>query len=106
MDEDCTRGTVGRTPARERRWLLLAEEGSHSWLGRYSDPDEDDIGLAEASLRRAGLGGWIAVSEGDYWSSSPMTVLQVRTLAVPKATFADAVKAFLLRRQGAVEAVS
>lgn len=76
-------------PVRERRWLLLAEEGNHSWLGRATDPDEEDVGRAETSLRRAGVGGWLAVSEGDYWGKEPVTLLEVRALNAPRAAFAQ-----------------
>lgn len=94
------------THARERRWLLLAEEGSHSWLGRATDPDEDDIARAEASLERAGVGGWIAVSEGDYWGRREMTLLQVRQLGTPKVSFEEAADAFMERRRVTMGALS
>jgi hypothetical protein len=89
--------------ARERRWLLLAETGDHSWLGRASDPSEDEIGAAEASLRRVGTGGFLAVSEGDYWSRGPMSLLEVRRLNGPGASFDVAVAAFMGKRRMAVE---
>ncbi|MFT8246458.1 hypothetical protein [Roseomonas sp. BN140053] len=92
--------------ARERRWLLLAESGDHSWLGRATDPTEDEIGAAEGSLRRAGVGGFLAISEGDYWSRGPMSLLEVRRLNTPGASFDAAVSAFLVKRQMAVESAS
>ena len=80
--------------------MLLAEQGSHSWIGRSTDPDEADIARAEAGLQRAGYGGWIAVVEGDYWSSLPITVLEVRPLNFPQVAFKEAVDAFMeYRRQ-------
>ena len=99
-------GSERRKRSRERRWLLLAEEGSHSWLGRATDPDDEDIARAEASLRRVGVGGWVAVSEGDYWSSRPMDLLAVRVLNAPKVSFDEAASAFLERRRVALTAVS
>lgn len=88
---------------RERRWLLLSEGGSHSWLGRATDPSESEISAAEAALRRAGVGGYLVVSEGDYWSSSEMSVLRVRDLAgATEEGFQAAVKAFLARRKDAI----
>jgi hypothetical protein len=88
---------------RERRWLLLAETEDHSWLGRATDPSEDEIGAAEASLCRVGAGGFLAVSEGDYWSRGPMSLLEVRRLNGPGASFEAAVAAFLSKRKAAVE---
>lgn len=93
-------------PARERRWLLLAETGDHSWLGRETDPGEDEIGSAEASLRRVGVGGFLVVTEGDYWSRGPMSLLEVRRLNGPGASFDTAVAAFLAKRRLVVESVS
>lgn len=90
-------------PVRERRWLLLAETGDHSWLGRARDPGEDEIGAAEASLQRVGIGGFLAVSEGDYWSRGPMSLLEVRRLNTPGASFDAAGAAFLRKRKAAVE---
>lgn len=84
---------------RERRWLLLSEDGSHSWLGRATDPSESEISAAEAALRRAGVGGYLAVSEGDFWSDAPLTVLWVRDLAGPAGTFDAAVDAFMAKRR-------
>ena len=90
------------TLIRERRWLLLAEEGSHSWLGRNTDPDEEDLDRAEAALIGAGVGGWVAVSEGDYWGRGAMTLLQVRELNNPRTAFEVAVQAFMARRMDLV----
>lgn len=86
-------------PARERRWLLLAETGDHSWIGRHSDPTNDEIGAAEASLRGVGVGGFLAVSEGDYWSGGPLSLLEVRSLNCPSVSFESAVAKFLAKRR-------
>jgi hypothetical protein len=93
-------------PARERRWLLLAETGDHSWLGRASCPSENEIIAAEASLSRVGIGGFLAVSEGDYWSRRPMSLLEVRRLNGTGTSFDTAVKAFLAKRRMALESAS
>jgi hypothetical protein len=85
---------------RERRWLLLVQDGSHSWLGRTSDPSEDEITAAGAALERAGVGGYLAVSEGDYWSEGELSVLWVRDLAgASEEDFQGAVEAFHERRR-------
>ena len=104
MSDDLDTGRKDRH--RERRWLLLAEEGSHSWLGRAIDPEDEDIGHAEASLRQVGLGGWIVVSEGDYWRPGPMVLLEVRTLNAPKKSFDEAMVLFLSRRQSLLGGIS
>jgi hypothetical protein len=88
---------------RERRWLLLAEDGAHSWLGRATDPTEEEIAASEEALARAGTGGFLAVSEGDYWSVEPMSLLRVRDLNRPGASFDAAASAFMARRRAAVD---
>ncbi|PZP48526.1 MAG: hypothetical protein DI601_00115 [Azospirillum brasilense] len=88
---------------RERRWILLARDGSHSWLGRETDPSEEEVQAAEEALRRAGIGGFIGVSEGDYWGSGEIAVLWVRNLAgAAEGDFGPAVQAFQERRRKAV----
>ncbi|KAA2213191.1 hypothetical protein [Teichococcus oryzae] len=81
--------------SRERRWLILSEDGRHVWLGRYSDPSEEEIASAEASLAAQSLGGYVAVAEGDYWSrKARMTLLPVRPLGGPRIPFEQASDAF------------
>ena len=72
---------------RERRWVVIAEDGRHATLGRHTDPSEEEIKAAEAALVAAGTGGWLAVTEGVYYSRDAMTVLQVRTLGTPAVTW-------------------
>lgn len=86
-------------PARERRWLLLGEDGAYTWLGRASDPDESEIGLLERNLAAVGRSAWTAVAEGDYWDGRPMTLLQVRELNAPTVPFEQAAGIFLERRR-------
>lgn len=94
------------TRTRERRCLLLAEEGSHSWLGRNTNPDEEDLSCAKAALTRAGVGGWVAISEGDYWGKESITLLQVRELNHPKVSFEIAVDAFQTKRRHLINGLS
>lgn len=80
---------------RERRWLILGEDGRHVWLGRARDPDEAEIRDAEAALAARSQAGWLAVAEGDYWLvGMPMTLLLVRPLAGPTAAFEQAARRF------------
>lgn len=84
--------------AAERRWLILGEDGRHVWLGRATDPSEAEIREAEAGLVRQGLAGWLAVSEGVYYSADRMHLLEVRTLGTPATVFGDAAQRFHDRR--------
>ena len=96
------RGMNAVDATRERRWIVLEADGRHTTLGRATDPTEEEVTAVEAALRRAGMGGYLAVSEGDYWSSAPMSVLEVRPLNRPETPFDAAVAAFLARRRTAV----
>jgi len=75
---------VGITKAREKRWAIIGEDGRHVWMGRNSDPSEDEIVVAEQTLDAKGLAGWLAIVEGDYWSKRGTTgFIMVRPLAAP-----------------------
>lgn len=39
--------------ARDPRWVLLAEPGEYSTLGRHREPDDEAIAAAEAALAKA-----------------------------------------------------
>jgi hypothetical protein len=97
---------ASNNPVRERRWLLLAETGEHAWLGRATDPTEDEIEAAEASLRHLGKGGFLAITEGDYWSEEPLSLLEVRPLNKPRGSFDVAMAAFFVKRKAVVDAAS
>lgn len=86
---------------REKRWLALASDGRHSWLGRQSDPSEEEVDQVSHSLVQANLGAWLCIGEGVYWSSGPYTLLEVRRLA-PGSDFETARNEFLRRRQEAL----
>ncbi len=86
---------------RERRWIVLAEDGRHSTLGRDTDPSEDEIKAAERSLAAQALNGWLAIAEGDYWSRrAKVNLLMVRCLGAPQIEFNAAAAIFeSLRRR-------
>lgn len=90
---------------REKRWLALASDGRHGWLGRHSDPSEDELVNVSRSLSEAGLGAWLCIGEGVYWSSGPYTLLEVRRLA-PGGEFETARDEFVRRRQEALSNLS
>ena len=89
--------------SRERRWVVISEDGRHATLGRHTDPSEDEIKTAEAALTASGTAGWLAVTEGVYYSEDAMTVLQVRTLGTPEVTWDAASSRFLALRNAANE---
>jgi hypothetical protein len=60
---------------------------------------------AGRSLSEAGLGAWLCIGEGVYWSSGPYTLLEVRRLS-EGGTFEAAREKFLRLRQEALASLS
>lgn len=93
-----------RARKRERRWIVVAPDGRYVTLGRHSDPTEAEILAAEDGLRRQGLSGWLAVMEGSPYVGPAPQLMEVRPLASPGGSFADAAAAtisgILTRRDG------
>jgi hypothetical protein len=83
---------------KERRWIILGEDGRFVTLGRASDPSDDEIRDAEKALRDRGLAGWLAVMEGNPNTVAQPTLLMVRPLAEPASTFEQGTAAFRSRR--------
>jgi hypothetical protein len=48
--------------ARERRWIVLGEDGRHVNARPHTDPTADEVARA-GDYARPGLGGWLAVME-------------------------------------------
>lgn len=87
----------------ETRWLVLCSDGRHSTLGRHRDPDEEDIGRAEAALKAQGLGGWLALMKGRYYDGQRKPgLMMVRPLGEPAGTWEQAAAAFEALRRAAV----
>lgn len=85
---------------REKRWAVIGEDGRHVWLGRHSDPSEDEIARAETALAKGGVAGFLAIVEGDYWSrGAGLGFVMVRPLAGATAAFEVATGAFEAARQ-------
>ena len=84
---------------RERRWIVLSGDGRHVTIGRHTDPTEEQLTLAADQLRANGLGGWLAVTEGQYYSRGKLSVMMVRELAPASTTWEAAVAAFHTLRQ-------
>ena len=79
---------------RERRWIVLSGDGRHVTIGRHTDPTEEQLTLAADQLRANGLGGWLAVTEGQYYSRGRLSVMMVRELAPTSTTWEAALAAF------------
>ncbi len=79
----------------ERRWIVLAADGSHSTIGRHSDPSPEEINDAAKALDASRVAGWLAVAEGYYWRKrSRMSLMMVRPLTEIHADWDEAVRAF------------
>ncbi len=78
---------------------MLSETGQHATLGRVTDLSEDEIRNVESGLAAQGMSGWLAVTEGIYYSADAMSVMKVRELGKPMVAWDDAVAAFLKLRQ-------
>jgi hypothetical protein len=83
---------------RERRWVVLSEDGRYAPVRCASEPTQDEIGEAECFLRTSGLAGWLAILEGTPYGPSP-SLLRVRSLAEPSGSWDDAVAHFMERRK-------
>jgi hypothetical protein len=87
--------------ARERRWIVLVENGEHSTVGRHTDPEAELLDTVAGQLRGHGVGGWLAVMEGDYHGRDALSLLMVRELVPAARSWGDAEAAFLEKREKA-----
>ena len=86
---------AAKRTTRERRWIVLAEDGRHSTLGRETDPTEAEIAATGQALAAQGIHGWLAIAEGDYWAKrGQVSLLMVRPLGRPEAAFDTVAAAF------------
>jgi hypothetical protein len=82
---------------------VIASDGRHVTLGRATDPSAAELETASEALRKQGIGGWLAVSEGRYYGQVKMELLMVRALTEePGATWEAARDEFLAARARAV----
>jgi hypothetical protein len=87
---------------RERRWIVLAQDGRHVTLGRATPPSAAEIAAASDALHRQCLAGWIATQDGDYWGRRRVTLTPVQTIgAAATLDWPAAVAAFEQARQRA-----
>ena len=69
---------------------MLAEDARFVSLGRATDPSEAEILSAEQRLRSLGLGGWLAVMEGNPYAGPLPRLMEVRCLGEPGIPFEEA----------------
>jgi hypothetical protein len=86
---------------RERRWIILGEDGRHVTIGRHTDPSEDELAQAAAALGVTEQGGGVAVVEGRYYSRECISVMMVRELTPTRVSWETAVAAFEAARHQA-----
>jgi hypothetical protein len=91
------------TRTTEKRWIVLSQDGRHVTLGRHTDPSEEEIARAAEGLRSSGVGGWLAVTEGGYYTRGAVSILEVRELVPSPVAWRDAVRAFQAARIQIVE---
>ncbi len=80
---------------RERRWVVLAEDGRYATLGRHADPSPEDILRTEEAMRAQGIAGWLAVMEGNPHAGPMPRLMEVRPMLAPMTSFTDARAAVL-----------
>ena len=86
--------------ARERRWIILGDDGRHVSIGQATDPSEDELARAAEGLQAAGLGGWVAILEGGYYQTrGKVSLMMVREIAPPASPWETAVSLFMARRR-------
>ena len=89
--DEATRQEDGRS---DRRWVVVADDGSISTLGRATDPTEDELIRVEEALSSRGGGGWLAVQSHSFHRAPPFpTFAAVRRLGAEGLTFEDAMAA-------------
>lgn len=65
---------------KEKRWLVVVQNGDHVTLGRHTDPSEAEIDEVVKQLENMGTSGWLVVSEGLYYGEGVVSLLNVRCL--------------------------
>lgn len=83
-----------------RKWAIISMDGRHTWLGRNSDPSHEEIASTETALVAGDTPAWLAVVQGDYWSTAPLEIMAVHPLAgAQEAQWDQARAAFLAVRR-------
>lgn len=93
---------MSRHAQREKRWLVVTEDGSHATLGRHTDPAEHEIAEIGRRCDQLGLAAWLAVSEGRYHSRDRMSLMMVRPITEKVADWPEAERLWNERRAGEI----
>jgi hypothetical protein len=91
---------------RERRWIILGDDGWHVTVGRHTDPSPEEVDRAAEILRQTGAGGWLAVTDGLYYGRGGLSVMMVREIAPSRRTWEEALVLFHGTRKRSVAAPS
>ena len=78
--------------------IIMADDGRHVTVGRASQPTEEEIVSAEATLADMGMGGWLCRMSGAYHDRSDVTLTRLRALGAPSIPFEVAETRFLAMR--------
>lgn len=83
----------------ERRYLLVAQDGRHTTLGRATEPDDETLDTAAEGLDSLGLAGWYVLSEGRYYvPEDAISLLPIRRLTSTEGDWDVAAGEFVRRR--------
>lgn len=85
------------------RWIVLANDGRHSTIGRDTAPDDAELAAAGSALANMGLAGWLVRLEGDYWARrKPVVLTMIQPLShAAESDWHTAVAAFEAMRMAA-----
>ena len=85
----------------ETRWMILGADGRHVSLGR-TEPSEAEIATASDALAAQGLSGWLARTQGEYYSRGKVTLEPLQRIGIAHAAdWQAALAAFHAARQRA-----
>lgn len=82
--------------------MTLAGDGRHVWLGRGTDPTDDELGRIGAALDAQAATAWLVLVRGDYWDAADSieTVVARRLTSRHEGALDDALEAWnALRRK-------
>ena len=92
-----------RQGAIDHRHLVVAADGRHTTLGRYTEPDDEELHTAAEGLDRLGMAGWYVLSEGRYYMPDDTVSLRpIRRLTSKDGDWKAAAAAFQRRRAEAL----
>ena len=74
--------------------IILADDGRHVTVGRYSKPAEEDIAYSAAEMLTQGVGGWLVRLDGEYYSRRKPVLTHIRDLTPTSVSFDEAVIRF------------